>query len=89
MIRIKEIENKYEGCNYGTFKKAVADVVCSTLEEIQSKYHEVLNSGKLEEVFKLGAEKARYIAHKKLMKVQNLHMINIIIKYKCFEEEYQ
>ena len=70
-ISIEECEKEFVNANYGTFKKAVADVVCSTLEDIQTKYHEVINSGKLEEIFKLGAEKARYIAHKKLMKVQS------------------
>ena len=47
----QECEEEFVGANYGTFKKAVADVVCATLEEIQAKYHEVINSGKLEEIF--------------------------------------
>ena len=50
---------------------AVKDPMQLQFEEIQAKYHEVINSGKLEEIFKQGAEKARYIAHKKLMKVQS------------------
>ena len=35
--RIKEAEKEFVGCNYGTFKRAVADIVCSTLEELQTK----------------------------------------------------
>ena len=70
-ISIEECEEEFVGANYGTFKKAVADVVCATLEEIQAKYHEVINSGKLEEIFTEGANKARMIARKKLFKVQS------------------
>jgi tryptophanyl-tRNA synthetase len=70
-VSIEECENEFVGANYGTFKKAVADVVCQTLEDIQTKYKEVINTGKLEEIFTEGANKARMIARKKLFKVQS------------------
>ena len=41
-ITIEEAEKEFVGCNYGTFKKAVADIVCSTLEDLQTKYHQII-----------------------------------------------
>ena len=37
---IKEIEEEFEGSNYGTFKTKVADVVCDVISSIQKKYNE-------------------------------------------------
>lgn len=68
---IKECEELFCNQNYGTFKKAVADEVCNLLTKIQDKYQEVLSSEQLEEIFKIGAEKARVIARKKLLKVES------------------
>lgn len=67
---IEDICARFEGKGYGEFKKAVADVVCDTLQQIQDRYHEIINSGQIDKVLEDGANKARYIAHKKLMKVQ-------------------
>lgn len=64
-LSIKEIEEKFEGCNYGAFKKEVADLVVSKLSEIQTKYNEYLNSGIINEVLANGAEKTSKIAKEK------------------------
>ena len=67
---IKEVEEQFKDANYGTLKKAVAETVVNTLEPIQKRYHEILDSGMLEHVLEQGAIKARAIADKQLDKVQ-------------------
>lgn len=67
---IDELVKQFEHAGYGDFKKAVADVVVSELEMIQSRYNEIMASGEIEKVLEDGANKARAMAHKKLMKVQ-------------------
>lgn len=73
-----EIEEEFKGMGYGDFKKAVADKVCETLEEIQAKYNDIINSNILEEVLKDGANKANKIAEEKLNKVQKALGMEII-----------
>ena len=66
---INDIAKEYENGGYGNFKKAVADVVCNELTSLQTKVKEIQSSGLLDEVLKEGAEKANYIATKKINKV--------------------
>ena len=66
---VEEIAARFDGQGYGTFKKAVADVVCKELEELQNKVKEIQKSGIIDEVLKNGAERASYHARKKLSKV--------------------
>ena len=44
-ITIEEAEKEFVGCNYGTFKKAVADVVINEIEPFQKRYKEIIESG--------------------------------------------
>ncbi|MPN33737.1 Tryptophan--tRNA ligase [bioreactor metagenome] len=67
---IDSIVERYRGLGYGGFKKEVADVVCNTLETIQEKYHEIDNSGMLEQVLQNGAQKAQRMANAKLHEIQ-------------------
>lgn len=67
---IKEIEDEFMNAGYGNFKRAVADVVCNTLAQIQAKYHEVIDSGELDRVLKEGAKKAKIIASEKIKEVE-------------------
>ena len=69
-ISIEEAEKEFVGANYGTFKKAVADVVCDTLERLQRKYYEYINSPYLDEVLEKGAKEAREIASKTVKRVK-------------------
>jgi len=62
---INEIEEKYNGVNYGTFKKDVADVVCNFLEGVQKRYQELINTDKLDKILEDGAKVVREIAKKK------------------------
>lgn len=67
---MEDIANEFKDSGYGELKKYVADVVCRELEKIQTRYNEILASGKIEEVLKQGAEKAHQIAYKTLAKVE-------------------
>ena len=63
---IKDLELKYQGQNYGVFKKDVADSVVALLKKIQSKYAEIKASGELLQVLEDGAKVARKEARKNL-----------------------
>lgn len=76
----EDIEKEFEGKGYGDFKRAVADAVVDTLEKIQARYHEILDSSILEEVLSEGAAKANVIADAKLEKVQKAIGMEIIDK---------
>lgn len=62
---IKDVEEEFEGCNYGTFKTKVADVVVDEITKIQERYNELLESDELDKIFEEGAKKTREIAKKK------------------------
>ena len=62
---IDEIETEFQGENYGTFKKKVADAVVETLLPIQERYHELLHSNELDHILDQGIAKSRKIAKKK------------------------
>ena len=70
-ITIEEAEKEFVGCNYGTFKKAVADVVCDTLERIQTKYNQYVNDpAYIDQVLAKGAKEAKAIASVTLKRVK-------------------
>ena len=62
---IVEIETEFQGENYGTFKKKVADAVVETLLPIQERYHELLHSNELDHILDQGIAKSRKIAKNK------------------------
>lgn len=62
---IDEIEAEFQGENYGTFKKKVADAVVETLLPIQERYHELLHSNELDHILDQGIAKSREIAKNK------------------------
>ena len=70
-LTIEEIEKKYEGCNYGTFKKDVADLVVNTLIPIQNKYNEIINSSELDLILNEGIKKTNDIAKEKYIMLKN------------------
>lgn len=68
--KVEEIARKYEGAGYGIFKEDLIDVVITGLEPIQKEYEYLMNNKDyLEQVYKEGAEKARYASLKTLRKV--------------------
>lgn len=64
-LSIKEIEDKFEGSQYGEFKKEVAQKVVDKLSEIQNRYYELVKSSELDEILDKGKEVAREIAKRK------------------------
>lgn len=68
---ISELEKQYEGKGYGEFKADLAQVVIETLEPIQKRYYELIDSPELDEVLDKGAEKANLVAGKMLKKMEN------------------
>ena len=67
---IEDIVARYAGKGYGEFKKEVGECVYQFLTQLQSKYKEIIASGMVEKVITEGNDKARQIAHKKIMKVK-------------------
>ncbi|MRX73607.1 tryptophan--tRNA ligase [Bacillus lacus] len=70
-IPISELEVKYEGSNYGTFKADLADIVKEELAPIQKRYHELMDSEELDDILDHGAQKANERANKMLTKMEN------------------
>ena len=69
-LSVKDIEKKYEGCNYGTFKREVADLVVNTLLPIQERYNELINSKELDAILEDGKKKTEEIAKKKYLELK-------------------
>ena len=70
-MEVSEVEDMFKDSNYGNFKKCVADVVCSFLEEIQSKYNDIINNNKLDEILENGANEVRKMAKDKYELMRN------------------
>lgn len=67
----EELVEYYKDKGYADLKKDVADAIVSELEPIQNKVKDILKDKKaLEDIYKLGAEKANYISMKTLRKMQ-------------------
>ena len=69
---IEEIEKEFEGENYGTFKKKVADVVVDVLTKIQVRYQELMTSDELDQILDEGIVKSRELARKKYLEMTKL-----------------
>ncbi|MDE7264319.1 MAG: tryptophan--tRNA ligase [Anaeroplasmataceae bacterium] len=60
---------EYQGVGYGTFKKVVADAVCEEIGQLQKRVKEIQDSNIIDKILEDGANKASYLARKKLSKV--------------------
>lgn len=69
-IPIKDLEKKYEGKGYGEFKQDTAEVIIKTLEPIQMKYYDLMESKELDDILDEGKEKANERASKMLRKME-------------------
>ncbi len=69
---IEEIEKEFDGENYGTFKKKVADVVVDVLTKIQVRYQELMTSDELDQILDEGISKSRELARKKYLEMTKL-----------------
>ena len=59
---ISEVEQEFEGKNYGEFKKCVADLVVTKILEIQEKYNKYINSEEIDKILDEGRDFTRKIA---------------------------
>lgn len=70
-ISIDEIEKRYDGAGYGTFKKDLVEIVVDSLAPIRERFTEIRNSDELIKTLKEGQEKASAIAEPVLKRVMN------------------
>ncbi|WP_407272384.1 tryptophan--tRNA ligase [Radiobacillus sp. PE A8.2] len=67
---IEDLEAQYQNAGYGEFKQATANSVIDTLQPIQDRYYELIDSEELDNILDKGAEKANYDASKILAKAK-------------------
>ncbi len=70
-VSIEDLESKYKGVGYGQFKKDLVEVVQDAFLPIQQRHQEIMESGEVEKVLKLGAEKANDLARPVLNRVKD------------------
>ena len=70
-ISIEEAEQEFINSNYGTFKKAVADVVVDLLIDLQTKYKKYIESDYIDNILDESNKKVREISKNKINKVYN------------------
>ena len=68
-ISIEDAEKEFEGSNYGTFKKAVADVVVELLTDLQAKYNKFIEGDYIDKILDESNKKVREISKKKVEEV--------------------
>jgi tryptophanyl-tRNA synthetase len=66
---IEQTVDQFSNASYQIFKEAVADIVCQTLEPIQTRFKAIVESGQVEVVLQQGKDIAKKIASKKINKV--------------------
>ena len=69
-ISISKIEEKFQGCGYGEFKKEVAEVTATEIAKIQKKYEELIKSGILDSILDEGISKSRSLAQAKYQEMR-------------------
>ncbi|WJY26054.1 tryptophan--tRNA ligase [Sporosarcina trichiuri] len=69
-VPIDELVRKYDGLGYGAFKAGVAESVIEHLAPIQEKYHQLMESDKLDAILDAGAAKANAAASATLTKME-------------------
>ena len=70
-VTLLETEHAFAGHSYGTFKKAVADVVCDEIGALQQRYQTIVASGLVHDVLRHGALRARSIANATLQRIKD------------------
>jgi len=67
---MEDIEKRYKGEGYGTFKKDLVEIIIDALIPIKKNYEEIRNSAELLKILSCGAEKANNISEKTLSRVR-------------------
>lgn len=70
-ITPEQAMEKFQGYQYGAFKKEVADIVIEKVTQIQNRYNELINSQELNRILEEGANEARKIAKVKYETMKN------------------
>lgn len=70
-IGMEELQKRYEGVGYGTFKKDLVDIVTTSLEPIRKRFLEIRESDELIKILKDGEERANAIAEPVLKRVKD------------------
>lgn len=68
---IPHLEEKYAGMGYGQFKKDLVEVTVEALRPVQDKYLQITQSGEIDAILKIGAEKAGDYANTVLRRAKN------------------
>ena len=69
-IDIKEAEDIFKDeKDYGIFKNKVADTVCDEISQLQEKIKLIKESESLDNILKIGADKANLLANRKINKI--------------------
>lgn len=66
---ISELENEFDGKNYGEFKRYVAEVTVNHLKKIQEKYYELVDSNKINYILNDGINKSKNMAKNKYIEI--------------------
>ncbi|WP_338964025.1 tryptophan--tRNA ligase [Spiroplasma endosymbiont of Sarcophaga carnaria] len=75
-ITIETAVKTLNNYDYGQLKEEVASTIIATLKPIQIKYHQLIKDDTIDQLIDAGAEKARYLANKKLTKIKNTVGLN-------------
>lgn len=68
-ISVEDAVTKFKDCNYGEFKRSVADSVVAFLSNLQSKYTKIIESGIIDKTLDESNKKVGAIAEKKVREV--------------------
>ena len=69
---IDMIVENYKNKGYADFKNDLAELVAQKIGELQSKYHEIIQSGSLDSILDKGREVASRVAFKKVEKCKSV-----------------
>lgn len=69
-LSLQEVQDRYEGQMYGTFKKELAETVVAMLEPIQQRYRDIRESGEIGHILAQSAERAQEAAEVTLSAVK-------------------
>ncbi|KEO78039.1 tryptophan--tRNA ligase [Paenibacillus polymyxa] len=69
-LSLQEVQDRYEGQMYGTFKKELAETVVAMLEPIQQRYRDIRESGEIGHILSQSAERAQEAAEVTLSAVK-------------------
>lgn len=76
-VSMGDLEKRYDGSGYGTFKKDLVEIVTESLAPIRERFNEIRESEELIKILKEGEEKANAIAEPILKRVKDAVGIGI------------